>query len=192
MSKILSLFHFAMLIYDIHGSCTYLCSYGGWSTAGILQSTPPVWELQDRKWHLNLSVHKPKCLTLMTPALASWSKKWRHSEVQGPLAGLRWRSHHTLWCTCTAVSESPGHFLISWFAVGLIRGQELRVERQNLWEVVPQWIYQWSAGLLISPSLPLAHKSVYKKRWSMAGVSFFFFYLCSYLAFFILNILCTQ
>ena len=49
--------------------------YVGWSTAGILQSTPPVWELQDPKWRLNLSVHKPKCLTLMTPALSSWRPK---------------------------------------------------------------------------------------------------------------------
>ena len=35
-------------------------------------------------------------------------RKWRHNDVRGPLAGLPERSHHTLWCTCTAVSESPG------------------------------------------------------------------------------------
>ena len=103
------------------------------------------------------------CIGVMT------TEKLRHNEVHGPLAGLPERSHPTLWCTCMAVSESPGHFLISWFAVDPIRGQELRVERQSLWEGVPRWIYQWSAGLLISPSLPLAHKSVYKKRWSTAG-----------------------
>ena len=50
-------------------------SFSGWGTAGILQSTPPVWELQDRKWHLKSSVHKQKCLTLTTPALASWRPK---------------------------------------------------------------------------------------------------------------------
>ena len=91
------------------------------------------------------------CISVMT------TEKWRHNEVRGPLAGLPERSHHTLWCTCTAVSESPGHFLISWFAVDPHRAKTGRVERQSLWEGVPWQIYQWSAGLLISPSLPKPH-----------------------------------
>ena len=44
------------------------------------------------------------CIGVMT------TEKWCHNDVRGPLAGLPERSHHTLWCTCTAVSESPGHF----------------------------------------------------------------------------------
>ena len=91
------------------------------------------------------------CIGVMT------TEKWRHNDVRGPLAGLPERSHHTLWCTCTAVSESPGHFLISWFAVDPHRAKTGRVERQSLWEGVPWQIYQWSAGLLISPSLPKPH-----------------------------------
>ena len=131
---------------------------------GILQSTPAVWDI-----HFNLSVHKPKCLPLTTHVTTT--EKWRHNEVRGPLSGLPRKSHHRLWCSCTAVLESPGHFLISWFAVGPIWGQVWRVERQNLWQGVPRWIYQWSAELLISPSLLLAHKRVYKKRWSTAGAN---------------------
>ena len=61
----------------------------GWGTAGILQSTPPDWELQDRKWHLNSSVHKQKCLTLTTPALASWRPK---NDVTMMCADL-WRGY---------------------------------------------------------------------------------------------------
>ena len=91
------------------------------------------------------------CIDVMT------TEKWRHNDVRGPLAGLPERSHHTLWCTCTAVSENPGHFLISWFAVDPHRAKTGRVERQSLWEGVPWQIYQWSAGLLISPSLPKPH-----------------------------------
>ena len=68
-----------------HGNCcqsnhyvtwrNFILNMLGWSTAGILQSTPSVWKLQDRKWHLNSSAHKQKCLTLMTPALAAWRQK---------------------------------------------------------------------------------------------------------------------
>ena len=65
------------------------------------------------------------------------TEKWCHNEVRRPLAGLPERSHHTLWCTCTAVSESPGHFLISWFVVDPHRAKTGRVERQSLWEGVP-------------------------------------------------------
>ena len=61
----------------------------GWGTAGILQSTPPDWELQDRKWHLNSSIHKQKCLTLTTPALASWRPK---NDVTMMCADL-WRGY---------------------------------------------------------------------------------------------------
>ena len=61
----------------------------GWGTAGILQSTPPDWELQDRKWHLNSSVHKQKCLTLTMPALASWRPK---NDVTMMCADL-WRGY---------------------------------------------------------------------------------------------------
>ena len=61
----------------------------GWSTEGILQSTPPVWELQDCKWHLNLSFHNPKCLTLTTPALVSWRPK---NDVTMKCADL-WRDY---------------------------------------------------------------------------------------------------
>ena len=65
------------LIYTLSQSLQWYVTFGGSSTAGILQSTPPVWELQDRKWHLNSSVHKQKCLTvtLTMPALASWQPK---------------------------------------------------------------------------------------------------------------------
>ena len=55
------------------------------------------------------------------------------------------------------VSESPGNFLISWFAVDPHRAKTGRFEKQSLWEGVPRQIYRWSAGLLISPSLPKPH-----------------------------------
>ena len=87
---------YIQIIHSIHiGDELALLDYqiisrsNGWGTAGILQSTPPDWELQDRKWHLNSGVHKQKCLTLTTPALASWRPK---NDVTMMCADL-WRGY---------------------------------------------------------------------------------------------------
>ena len=77
-----------------------------------LKTAPPVWELQYCKWHLNLSIHKKKGLTLIVGIMMTW--KWCHNEKCRPLAGLPGRSHHTLKYKCMR-SWGPGHL-----AVGLL------------------------------------------------------------------------
>ena len=54
------------------------------------------------------------CIGVMT------IEKWCHNEVRGPLVGLPGRSHYTLWCTSTAILESPGHFQFFFYSARLI------------------------------------------------------------------------
>ena len=65
-----------------------------------LETTGPKVTLEFKRPKTEMSHPDDVCIGVMT------TKKWRSQVSARPFGGLPGRSRHTLWCTCTAVSEA--------------------------------------------------------------------------------------